>query len=152
MFSCELCFDNGILRIFTDTISQDVRQLGMCVMRVNVSFPRIEAEGEYTEAASRFSKFYAEVADNFLSYCVENIGKRASEEFTLADARKRYRFFRYECVCEFLPKLIESDNIRLLEIRRRVYLRRRSGTLWEDGDIFVWKLPSLLLAKDIKRS
>lgn len=147
MFNCELMFDGENLRIHTEERYRDVRELGVCVMRASVNFVQIQAEEKYVDAANRFSAFYCDVADKFLSFCVENIGKRASEEFMLADARARYRFMRYECRCELIPRLVQEGEISRLEVSRHTCLRRRNDTIWEDGDILVWKLPSLLIGR-----
>ncbi|MBE6694121.1 MAG: hypothetical protein E7589_05085 [Ruminococcaceae bacterium] len=150
MFICELDLEGGALRLRTEEKRRDVKRDGICVARCTVIFPQAEGEGIYAPAAARFSDLYSSVADGFISFCVENIGKRASEEFSLSDARQRYRFFRYECVCEFSPTVIDHDGGKLLQAERVSRLCRGGKVTWESRDVFFWRLPSLLVAKDIK--
>lgn len=148
---CQLNFDGGALRVSMQEERREVKVDGACVMRCLVIFPKAEGDGIYTPAAARFSDLYSSVADGFISFCVENIGKRASDELTLSDARARYRFFRYECRCEFLTEAVKSDGEEQLRVSRHTVLCRRGQTLWESRDSMLWRLPSLVLARDVKR-
>lgn len=146
-----ICFEWGEMQVSVEREVRDVRADGSCVMRGQVIYPQITCEGEYAGAADRFSQFYRDICTSFLDFCQQNTGKRASEEFSLSDARQRYRFFRYECKCELSPKVITLDGERLLEVSRHACLFRRDGVLWESRDSLVWRLPSLIVARDIKR-
>jgi hypothetical protein len=147
MFNFELCVDGEIFRIFTEERLCDVRRLGVCVMRARVNLVRIEANGEWADAASRFSEFYADVSDKFLKFCEENIGKRASEEFALADARMKYRFSRYDCKCGFVPGVVQEEGVYRLEVARNTEICRRAVLLAESRDTLVWELPRLLIKR-----
>ena len=148
---CQLNFDGGALRVSMQEERREVKADGTCVMRWLVIFPQAEGDGIYTPAAARFSDLYSSVADGFISFCVENIGKRASEEFALSDARARYRFFRYECKCEFSIETVTPDGEESLRVSRYTTLCRRGQTLFESRDEMLWRLPTLLVARDIKR-
>lgn len=147
MFICELDFEGGALRVGTEEKRRDVTRDGICVARCTVIFPQIEGEGICAPAV-RFSDFYSSVADGFADFFTENIGKRASDELALSDARARYRFFRYECRCEFLTEAVKSDGEEQLRVSRHTILCRRGQTLWESRDAMLWRLPSLVLAME----
>ena len=151
MFICELDFEGGVLHVEAEEKRRDVTRDGICVARCTVIFPQAEGGGIYASAAERFSDFYSSVADGFVNFFAENIGKRASDELTLSDARARYRFFRYECRCEFLTEAVKSDGEEQLRVSRHTVLCRRGQTLWESRDSMLWRLPSLVLAREVKR-
>ena len=150
MFVCKLDLEGGVLHVEAEKKRRDVTRDGICVARCTVIFPQIAGEG-ICAPAERFSDFYSSVADCFADFFAENIGKRASDELTLSDARARYRFFRYECRCEFLTEAVKSDGEEQLRVSRHTVLCRRGQTLWESRDSMLWRLPSLVLAREVKR-